>query len=153
VQELLNKYPPVREHLLEMLHDLQDHNSQHYLSNEALAGVASYLNLPLSEVKGVASFYSMFSFTPRGRHVIRVCESPPCQLCGATTVLEELKRVLGVGLGETTKDNQFTLETTSCLGACGVAPAMMIDDEVYGNLTPERIRAIIERIRREDAAS
>ena len=153
MREVLKKYPPSREYVLEILRDLQDQEPRHYLSKEALQEVASYLNLSFSEVKGVASFYSMFSFTPRGRHVIRVCESPPCQLRGGTTILEELKKILAVRVGETTKDNLFTLETTSCLGACGVAPAMMIDDEVYGNLTEERTRRIIERIRREDAAS
>ena len=153
MREILKTYPPSREYILEMLHALQDQEPRHYLSKEALQEVASYLNLPLSEVKGVASFYSMFSFTPRGRHVIRVCESPPCQLLGAMSVLEELKKVLAVKQGETTADGLFTLETASCLGVCGVAPAMMIDDEVYGNLTSEQIRRILEQIRREDAPS
>jgi len=153
VQKLLNKYPPAREHLLEMLHDLQDYSSQHYLSDDAMAAVASYLGLAVSDVKGTASFYSMFSFTPRGRHLIRICASPPCQLLGATTILAELQEKLHVAVGETTVDGAFTLETTSCLGVCGVAPAMMIDTEVYGNLTPERIEAIIDKMRREDEAS
>ncbi len=153
MQRLLGRYPPAREHLLEMLHDLQDQNPQHYLSDDAMAAVASYLGLALSDVRGTASFYSMFSFAPRGRHIIRICASPPCQLLGATTVLQKLIDVLGIAVGETTTDGLFTLETTSCLGVCGVAPAMMIDDEVYGNLAPEGIEAVIEKIRREDEAS
>ena len=153
MQKLLNKYPPAREHLLEMLHDLQDHSPQHYLSDDAMAAVASYLGLTLSDVKGSASFYSMFSFTPRGRHVIRICASPPCQLLGATTIQAKLQEKLQVGVGETTADGAFTLETTSCLGVCGVAPAMMIDTEVYGNLTPARIETILDKIRRGDEAS
>jgi|AntAceMinimDraft_16_1070373.scaffolds.fasta_scaffold56536_2 NADH:ubiquinone oxidoreductase subunit E len=153
VQKLLEKYSPAREHLLEMLHDLQDHSPQHYLSDDAMAAVASYLGLALSDVKGTASFYSMFSFTPRGRHLIRICTSPPCQLLGATTIQAKLQEKLHVAVGETTVDGAFTLETTSCLGVCGVAPAMMIDTEVYGNLTPERIEAIIDKMRREDEAS
>jgi len=152
VQELLNKYPPAREHLLEMLHDLQDYSPQHYLSDNAMAAVASYLGLALSDVKGTASFYSMFSFTPRGKHVIRVCQSPPCQLMGGTSVLEKLSEILRISVSETTTDGLFTLETTSCLGVCGVAPAMMIDTKVYGHLTPERIKTIIGQIRREDGA-
>jgi len=153
VQRLLERYPPAREHLLEMLHDLQDQNPQHYLSDDAMAAVASYLGLTLSDVKGTASFYSMFSFAPRGRHIIRICASPPCQLLGATTIQAKLREKLHVAIGETTADGAFTLETTSCLGVCGVAPAMMIDDEVYGNLTPERIEVIIDKMRREDEAS
>jgi len=153
VQKLLEKYPPAREHLLEMLHDLQDRSLQHYLTDDAMAAVASYLGLTLSDVKGTASFYTMFRFAPRGRHVIRICASPPCQLMGATTIQAKLQEKLHVGVGETTGDAGFTLEATSCLGVCGVAPAMMIDAEVYGNLTPARIEAIIDKIRREDEAS
>jgi NADH-quinone oxidoreductase E subunit len=153
LNEVLKRYPSTRENLLDILHDLQDANPYHYLSDEALRDVADYLGLTLSEVKGTASFYSMFSFTPRGKHIIRVCESPPCQLLGASTVLQKLKETLSVEVGETTGDGLFTLETTSCLGVCGVAPAMMIDEEVYGNLTAERIETIIARIRRDDEAS
>jgi len=153
LNEVLKRYPSTKENLLDILHDLQEADPQHYLSDEALVGVANYLELTLSEVKGTASFYSMFSFTPRGKHIIRICESPPCQLLGASTVLGKLKETLSVEVGETTRDGLFTLETTSCLGVCGVAPAMMIDEEVYGNLTPKKIETIIERIRRGDEAS
>ena len=153
MNEVLKRYPSTKENLLDILHDLQEDNPHHYLSDEALVDVADYLGLTLSEVKGTASFYSMFSFTPRGKHIIRICESPPCQLLGASTVLGKLKETLSVEVGETTGDGLFTLETTSCLGVCGVAPAMMIDEEVYGNLTPEKIETIIERMRRDDEAS
>ncbi|MEA1871372.1 MAG: NADH-quinone oxidoreductase subunit NuoE [Candidatus Bipolaricaulota bacterium] len=153
MNKVLKRYPSTKENLLDILHDLQETNPQHYLSDEALMDVADYLGLTLSEVKGTASFYSMFSFTPRGKHIIRICESPPCQLLGASTVLGKLKETLSVAVGETTGDGLFTLETTSCLGVCGVAPAMMIDEEVYGNLTPERIETIIERMRRDDEVS
>ena len=153
MNDVLKRYPSTKENLLDILHDLQEANPHNYLSDGALVDVADYLGLTLSEVKGTASFYSMFSFTPRGRHIIRICESPPCQLLGASTVLQKLKETLSVKVGETTGDGLFTLETTSCLGVCGVAPAMMIDEEVYGNLTPEKIETIIERMRRDDEAS
>jgi NADH:ubiquinone oxidoreductase subunit E len=153
LNDVLKRYPSTKENLLDILHDLQEANPHNYLSDEALVDVADYLGLTLSEVKGTASFYSMFSFTPRGKHIIRICESPPCQLLGASTVLQKLKETLSVKVGETTGDGLFTLETTSCLGVCGVAPAMMIDEEVYGNLTPEKIETIIERMRRDDEAS
>ncbi len=153
MNKVLKNYPSTKENLLDILHDLQEADPHHYLSDEALVDVADYLGLTLSEVKGTASFYSMFSFTPRGKHIIRICESPPCQLLGASTVLGKLKETLSVEVGETTGDGLFTLETTSCLGVCGVAPAMMIDEEVYGNLTPKKIETIIERMRRGDEAS
>jgi len=154
VNEVLKKYPSAtREDLLDILHDIQESDPHHFLSDEALSDVAAHLGMDLSDIKGTASFYSMFSFSPRGKHVIRICDSPPCQLLGATTVLQKLIDVLGVAVGGTTTDGLFTLETSSCLGMCGVAPAMMIDQEAYGNLTPEKITEIIERIRREDEAS
>jgi NADH:ubiquinone oxidoreductase subunit E len=90
----------------------------------------------------------MFSLVPRGKYIVRICQSPPCHLLGATPIAQELMKQLGVGFHETTADGVFTLEMSSCLGICGVAPAMMINDEVYGNLTPERIAAIVAEKRR-----
>lgn len=98
-------------------------------------------------VHDAVTFYSMFSLTPRGRHIVRLCESPNCHLAGAWSALDELRRLLDVGVGETTPDGEFTLELTSCLGACGVAPVMMVDDEVVGNLTPDRVRETLARYR------
>jgi NADH-quinone oxidoreductase subunit E len=148
-QKIIQQYDPSPENLLSILHDLQDANQRHYLTEEDLQAAAAYLRLPLSFVEGVATFYTMFSLTPRGKYIIRICESPPCHLMGSTTIAQELMKLLGIQFGETTGDELFTLEMSSCLGVCGVAPAMMINDEVYGNLTPHRIREILEEKRRE----
>jgi len=148
-EEILNKYGKSKDNLLYILHDIQDNNPRHYLTEEDLRAVANWLNLPYSYVHGVATFYSMFSLKPRGKYIIRVCESPTCHLMGSSDVIVELVKTLGVGIGETTKDELFTLELTSCIGVCGVAPAMMINEEVYGNLTPEKVKQIIEEKRRE----
>jgi NADH-quinone oxidoreductase subunit E len=142
-EEIITKYDPSAENLLSILHDLQDAQEQHYLTDRDLRIAAQYLHLPFSFVHGVASFYTMFSLTPRGKHIIRVCQSPPCHLMGATTLAQELTRRLGIDFGQTTPDGVFTLEMTSCLGVCGVAPAMMVNDEVYGNLTPGKIQEIL----------
>ena len=151
MRRLLEKYAPSKEHMLDMLHDLQQNEPRNYLSRDALRTVAEYLDIPLSEVVSTATFYSMYSLTPRGRHIIRICESPPCQLVGAESLIDLLAKHLEIGVGETTDDGAFTLETTSCLGVCGVAPAMMIDEELIGNLTPARIVDAIEAARRRDA--
>lgn len=148
-KELFAHYESSPENLLFILHDLQDANPQNYLSYEDMQETAAYLGLAYSYVYGVATFYTMFSLEPRGRFVIRFCQSPPCQLLGAGTVSIELKKVLGINYNETTADGLFTLEMSSCLGVCGVAPAMMVNQEVYGNLTPERIAEIIAEKRRE----
>lgn len=146
-KEILKKYKPTTDNILYILHELQDSNPQHYLSEEDLKAVAEYLKVPLSYVHGVVTFYSMFSLKPRGKYIIRLCQSPPCWLQGACNVKEELERILGIRMGETTPDGLFTLEFSSCLGVCGVAPAMMVNDTVYGNLTPEKMEEIIEDLR------
>ncbi|MDY0296170.1 MAG: NADH-quinone oxidoreductase subunit NuoE [Acidobacteriota bacterium] len=148
-EEIMQKYPKSGDNLIAILHDLQDNCEWNYLSKEDLQATADYLQFPYSFVHGVATFYTMFSLEPRGRNVIRICQSPPCHLMGASTISDELEKILGVGFGETTPDRQFTLEMTSCLGVCGVAPAMMINDQVYGNLNAERVKQIIDEKRRE----
>jgi NADH-quinone oxidoreductase E subunit len=115
-----------------------------YLPEWALKRVALGLGLSLSRVYGVATFYSLFTTKPKGQYVIRVCESAPCHVQGAQEVINALMRELGVGFGETTPDGRFTLEAVSCLGTCGVAPAVMIGDRVYGNLTPETVLTVLE---------
>lgn len=141
--KILKKYSPTSANLLAILHDLQDSREQHYLSSEDLQAAAGYLGLPISFVHGVATFYTMFSLKPRGRFIIRICQSPPCHLMGATDVVRELMRQLGIGVGQTTPDGLFTLEMSSCLGVCGVAPAMMVNEDMVGNLTPARIADIL----------
>jgi len=147
--DILEKYPKAGDNLISILHDMQNLSEWNYLSKEDLQAAADYLELPFSFVHGVATFYTMFSLEPRGKKVIRVCQSPPCHLTGATEVAAELSRILGIGFGETTPDRLFSMEMTSCLGVCGVAPAIMINDEVYGNLTADRLKEIIAEKRRE----
>lgn len=146
--KILKRYERSGDNLLALLHELQDGSPEHYLSEADMRAAADYLRLPYSFVYGVASFYTMYSLKPRGRNLIRVCQSPPCHLLGSSTISRELIRLLGIGFGETTPDKLFTLEMTSCLGVCGVAPAMMVNDRVHGNLTAERIAQVIADLRR-----
>lgn len=120
--------------LLPTLHEVQ--RQVKYLSPAVLAEIAEQLGLPLSKVYATATFYTLFNTRQKGRYIVRVCESAPCHLGGAERLLEELKQLIGIAVGETTADGMFTLETASCLGVCGVAPALMINDEVHGNLRP-----------------
>ncbi|NLW08953.1 MAG: NADH-quinone oxidoreductase subunit NuoE [Firmicutes bacterium] len=128
--------------LLDILREAQEIHG--YLSTAVMEEIADQLGIPVSRVYGVATFYTLLATEPKGKHIIRVCESPPCHIRGAVNILETLQEVLGVNPGETTEDKKFTLELTSCLGVCGVAPAMMIGDQVYGNLTPERVKEILK---------
>lgn len=141
VNDILRKNQGRDGALIDVLHQTQDVYG--YLPEEAMTMIAEGLNLSLSKVYGVATFYSLYSLKPKGKHIIRLCESAPCHLRGAMDVLQTIEDELSLKAGQTTEDNRFTLELTSCLGVCGVAPAMMIGDRVYGNLTPEKIKEIL----------
>lgn len=144
IQSLLKKFEPKKENLIPILHDVQNEDPYNYISEDAIREVAKYLNLTHSEILGVISFYTMFSTKPRGKYIIRICKSAPCHVMNADSIIENVKKTLGIEIGETTKDKLFTLELSSCLGICDVAPAMMINDEIYGNLTPDKIKKIFK---------
>ena len=145
VREIAVRHGRSKHNLVAVLHDVQ--RVFGYLPENALIQVARSLNVPLSKVYGVATFYTLLSVEPMGEHVIRVCENAPCHLLGAESLIDVIRRELGIPMGGTTSCGKFTLKHTSCLGVCGVAPAMMIDDEVYGNLTPDDIPVILEKYR------
>ncbi|MGB9694462.1 MAG: NAD(P)H-dependent oxidoreductase subunit E [Caldisericaceae bacterium] len=138
----------MKEHsLIDSLHELQDADRENFIKGKDAISVARKSKLPLSKVYGVATFYTMFSVYPRGKHIIRVCNSLSCHMAKAEDIVEKLKEVLGVEMGETTPDKEFTLEESSCLGMCSVSPAMMIDDMPFGNLSTDDIPLILEKVR------
>ena len=116
-----------------------------YLSLETQTVIAEGLGIPVSEVYGVATFYAQFVLEPQGEHVIGVCLGTACYVKGSQAVLDRLAEELKVPVGKTTADGKFTLNATRCLGACGLAPVMMIGDEVYGRLTPDEIPGILAK--------
>jgi len=148
IKAIVAKHNAFRGNLLPVLHEVQAEYG--YLPKEALATIATEMNIPLSEVYGTATFYSLFSTSPLGRHVIRLCNSAPCHIEGSRAILQAIKEELDLEPGETTEDGQFSLQLTSCLGLCGVAPVIMVDDDVYGNLTPEMIPEILAKYRQEE---
>ncbi|MCJ7657170.1 MAG: NADH-quinone oxidoreductase subunit NuoE [Candidatus Atribacteria bacterium] len=150
IKEIINKYGNKRENLLQILHDIQNQSLQNYISEENIKTLSEKMKIPVSDIKGTASFYTMYSFVPRGKYIIRVCESPPCHILGAQSIFDAVEKKLGIKEGEITKDGLFTLEATSCLGICGVAPAMMINDEAYGNLNEKKINEILEQIQEKE---
>ena len=131
-----------KEELLELLKEGQDRFG--YLSREFLIEAAKSLGLPVGEVYGVATFYSFLSIRPKGRNVIRICKSVPCFLKNSDIIIESIQKELGIKPGETTPDGRFSFELTNCIGACDKAPAMMINHDVYGDLTPDKISQILE---------
>jgi NADH-quinone oxidoreductase subunit E len=115
-----------------------------YLSQETIAELAAALGLSIGEVYGVASFYSFLSVKPQGRNVIRVCKSLPCYLKDSQTIIDSVRKAIGIRPGETSADGRFSFELTNCIGACDRAPAMMINDDVHVDLTPQKIAKILE---------
>ncbi|MFP3867233.1 MAG: NADH-quinone oxidoreductase subunit NuoF [Desulfobacteraceae bacterium] len=142
IKEVCTQLKQVRGKLLPILHAVQD-ICNNWLPMEALQLVSQELDLPYGYLYGVLSFYSMYSTSPRGKYIIRMCESPPCHINGADNILETLKAELAIEVGQTTDDGLFTLEQTACLGVCEVAPAMQINEVVFGNLTSDRVKQII----------
>ncbi|MBN1997642.1 NADH-quinone oxidoreductase subunit NuoE [candidate division KSB1 bacterium] len=142
VDKIVADYKEQKTPLIYILKDVQAEYG--HLNDEVLTNVAKATNIPLSEVYGVATFYSLFTTEQKGKHIVRCCNNAPCHVKKSKDVLNKIKEYLGIEVGETTPDNVFTLEFTSCLGLCAVAPVMMIDDEVYGNLTPEKAVAILK---------
>jgi NADH-quinone oxidoreductase subunit E len=130
-----------RDALLGMIKEAQARSG--FISEEAISDMAVSLGLCVSDVYGVATFYSFVSTRPLGRHIIRICKSVPCCMKEAETLARWIGKELGIGPGETTADGRFSFELTNCIGACDQAPAMLIDDEVYGRLTSERISEIL----------
>lgn len=151
VTEIIKQHGNERENLLAILHQIQAGNDDNSLHKAQLQELAKIMDIPVADIISTASFYTLFSLEPRGKHIIRLCESPPCYIMGEENILDALEKRLGIKLGETTADKMFTLETTSCLGACGVAPVMMIDDTVYAELTEAKTVAIIDTIANKTA--
>ncbi len=140
-------------HLIAVLHKIQAQYG--YLAEAHLDAVAQLMQIPAAKVAGVASFYHYYRLQPRGRYMINVCLGTACYVKGADRVAQKLTEELGIKFGETTTDGVFTLEGSRCLGTCGLAPVLMIDDEVHAQVTPDQIPAILERymakVRKEQA--
>jgi formate dehydrogenase subunit gamma len=135
--------------LLPILHGIQD--ALGFVPAAAVARIAGALNLSRAEVHGVVGFYHYFRTTPPGRHTVRMCRAESCQAMGANQLIELARAKLGVDFHETTADGQFTLEPIYCLGNCALSPAMMVDGEIHGRVTPERFEEIV-RLTKEGSA-
>lgn len=144
IDEILSKYSD-RSELIDVLEEIQE--TFGYLSEEHMRKVEQTLKIPLVDVYGVATFYATFKLKPSGRHVIKICTGTTCHVKQSDVFHSYLEEKLDVGGGETTKDGRFTLEPVNCIGACAYAPAMMVDGEVFGELTKEKIDKILENFK------
>lgn len=133
-------------YLIAVLHKAQELFG--FLPVEAMNVVSEEMNIPTAHIWGVATFYHFFSLKPKGKHVISVCLGTACYVKGADDILKKLKDELKINLGGTTEDKLFTLQEARCLGACGLAPVIMVDDKIYGDLTPKKVTEIIKNYRK-----
>lgn len=147
---IIEKYGGEPSKLIPILQEVQE--EYRYLPEEVMTFVAMSLGLSPAKVYGVASFYAHFALQPKGKYVIRLCDGTACHVKGSNGLLEALYQKLGLSAGRpTTQDMLFTVETVSCLGACGLAPVVVINDKVYGQVTPEKAVALVDEIQRKEA--
>jgi NADH:ubiquinone oxidoreductase subunit E len=147
IDDIIKRYKSTAGALIPVLQSTQ--NLLGYLPQEILIHISEKLKISLSEVTGVVSFYSFFSTIPRGEHVVRVCLGTACYVRGGKEVLASLEKVLGIKVGETSEDRKFSLEIGRCFGACGLAPVVMIDDDVHQRVKPSKVREILEAYKEE----
>jgi NADH:ubiquinone oxidoreductase subunit E len=148
LDEVLQQYADVPGALIPVLQIAQAMFG--YLPETALRKISLTLNIPYSEVAGVVGFYSFFTTVPRGKHLVRVCLGTACYVRGGKQVLAALKDLLRIEVGETSPDRQFSLDVGRCFGACGLAPVIMIDDDVHQRVKPSRLSRILEQYRQQD---
>ncbi len=141
LDEIFSRYKGKREELIPVLQAVQE--EFRYLPAEAMLEIARFLRLPESAVFGVSTFYAQFKFVPMGRRIVRLCRGTACYVRGAPRILDEVEKQLGIKPGETTEDMEYSLETIACFGSCALAPVMVVDEDVYGRMTPSRVKQVL----------
>ena len=146
--ELINKR---KQHgaLIPLLQSAQD--SYGYIPEKAIHYISELVNIPAADIYGVITFYSQFRLKPLGQYVVRICEGTACHVNGAKNILKVLQNELGIGVGETSADGLFSLQSVACLGCCSLAPVLMINDETYGNLDADKLKKVIRQFREKHA--
>lgn len=142
IREICASFRNDPQELINVLHRCQQHFG--YLPAEVQEVVSSELNVPVARVYGVVTFYSFFTMIPKGRYPVSICMGTACYVRGAEKVLEEFKKELGIQVGETTKDGKFSLSSLRCVGACGLAPVVLVGEKTYGRVAPDDVKGILK---------
>jgi NADH-quinone oxidoreductase subunit E len=150
IEGIVYGYPPEKRFSLAIMQDIQ--RKFNYIPREALKIISEYLEIPLSALFGMATFYKALSLTPKGRYCIKVCDGTACHIRSSQAILSELERLLGIGAGGITPDHLFSVETVNCLGACAIAPVMVVNGEYHGKLKPRNIAGILDKYRQSAKA-
>ncbi|MBU4256355.1 MAG: NADH-quinone oxidoreductase subunit NuoE [Candidatus Thermoplasmatota archaeon] len=143
LDSIINKYDSKKEFLITILQEIQE--KYNYLPKNTLIYVSEKLNVPLIQVYSVATFYKTFSLKPRGKHIINACVGTACHVRGGRRIVDEIQRKLNINAGETTPDKLFTLETVRCLGACALGPVVVVDGEYHGQMTTNKVDALLQK--------
>jgi NADH-quinone oxidoreductase subunit E len=142
-KEILDRWGSKPENIIEMMHDIQ--NKVNYLPRDILFEISNKANIPLSRIYNVATFYNAFSLKPKGKHRICVCMGTPCHALGAPRLVSALERELGIKCGDVTPDMTFSIETTGCVGTCGLAPVVVIGDDLFGPLKVDGVSRLLKK--------
>lgn len=142
IDEIVSSFPREKSSILAIMQDIQ--KEFNYLPREGMVKISDHVNVPISRVYSMATFYKAFSLVPKGRYTIKVCDGTACHIKGSNVLLNQLNKVLDITAGETTADGLFSIETVNCLGACALAPVMVINDKVYPKVTSSAIADIIK---------
>ena len=145
IDEVIGKYPAMREHLISILQEVQEEYG--YLSGESIDRISRYLGLPSSKIFGVATFYNQFRLKAPGRIQLAVSRGTACHVKGSLSLLDSVKTLLGIEVGETARDGLFSLETVACLGCCSIAPVIMANGKFFGRLDKKSLEALVEKFR------
>jgi NADH-quinone oxidoreductase subunit E len=143
LRKIFSEFKGRQQDIIPLLQKIQDAYS--YLPEDSILEIARFIGVPASQIYGVATFYAQFRFKPRGKKHCMVCRGTACHVNGASRILEEMETVLGIKEGETTGDLAYSLETVACIGACSLAPAMMVNDTVEAKLDPKKVRKLFKR--------
>jgi len=144
-EKVISKYPADRRYLLAMMQDVQ--KEFNFLPKESLGLMARYVSLPVAKVYSMATFYKAFSLVPKGRYSIKVCDGTACHIKGSNLLIDQIHQLLKIRPGETTGDGEFSLETVNCLGACAIAPVMLVNGKVHAKVTAGKLEEIIMKYR------
>jgi NADH-quinone oxidoreductase subunit E/NADP-reducing hydrogenase subunit HndA len=142
IKEICTSFNKDPQELINILHRTQEHFG--YLPAEVQEVIAAETGIPVAKIYGVVTFYSFFTMTPKGKHPISICMGTACYVRGAEKVLDEFKKELGLQVGQTSKDGKFSLSSLRCVGACGLAPVVLIGDKTYGRVAPDDVRNILK---------
>ena len=144
MQEIMSKYKVEKDNLIPILNEVQEKYG--YIPKQAQLEISNYLNIPMAEVYGVVTFYSRFTLEPKGKYNISVCLGTACYVKGSQKILDRLKEKLQIEEGKTTADGKFSIDTTRCVGACGIAPVFTVNDEVYGKATVKKLDEVLDTL-------